>query len=251
MRLQPDQALDTLNRLVHLSCGGRPLDRYLNALVIDCLDAFDARAALLFGLEEDLAINIVDSFGITPTQLDEIGPLHLLRESPYSRCLSASAGHHLAAGDAAEPSVVGAAHIAFLPITMRGAPYAGLAIWTGLDPHLDEQSYFWEAISLATGLALTCHWIPEATTAKSAVDTLAVSLTGRQLDILFLVAQGLTNRDIARRLNYGQSTVGHELMAIFKALGVESREAAAREAGKRGLLTTPRGLEGDRPHMAS
>lgn len=41
-----------------------------------------------------------------------------------------------------------------------------------------------------------------------------------------MLAQGLTNKQIAERLNLGEKTVKHHLTLIYKRLGVKSRTQA-------------------------
>jgi len=52
-------------------------------------------------------------------------------------------------------------------------------------------------------------------------------LRPRQLEILALVAEGLTNAEIARRLFLSLSTVKQHLRGAFKAVGVKNRREAA------------------------
>jgi DNA-binding NarL/FixJ family response regulator len=60
------------------------------------------------------------------------------------------------------------------------------------------------------------------------------ALTGREREVLDLVAAGLSNQLIARRLRLSPKTVSNHLSAIFAKLGTASRAEAivlAREAG--------------------
>ena len=52
-------------------------------------------------------------------------------------------------------------------------------------------------------------------------------LTAREIDVLHLVADGLSNAEIAERLVLSRRTVDAHLRSIFDKLGVNSRTAAA------------------------
>lgn len=52
-------------------------------------------------------------------------------------------------------------------------------------------------------------------------------LTERQREVLQLVADGLSNRDIGERLNVSERTVGHHVRAILERLDVANRTSAA------------------------
>jgi DNA-binding NarL/FixJ family response regulator len=54
------------------------------------------------------------------------------------------------------------------------------------------------------------------------------ALTARQREILQLVAQGLSNAQIAKSLFLSESTVKQHLRAAYKVLGVSDRKEAAR-----------------------
>jgi DNA-binding NarL/FixJ family response regulator len=64
----------------------------------------------------------------------------------------------------------------------------------------------------------------------------ASDLSARELEVIGLVADGLSNRDIARRLFVSEATVKSHLVHVFTKLGVASRTAAVAAARERGLL---------------
>lgn len=60
-------------------------------------------------------------------------------------------------------------------------------------------------------------------------------LTGREAEVLALVAAGRTNREIAETLVVSHKTVARHLSNIFAKLGVRSRTQAAAYAYEHGL----------------
>ncbi|MCA9863911.1 MAG: helix-turn-helix domain-containing protein [Thermomicrobiales bacterium] len=65
------------------------------------------------------------------------------------------------------------------------------------------------------------------------------ALTPRQVEILRLVASGLSNREIGGELGISARTVDRHLTAIFAVLDVDRRSAAVARATALGLLTGP------------
>ncbi len=61
-------------------------------------------------------------------------------------------------------------------------------------------------------------------------------LTVREVEVLRLVAQGMTNAQIAQQLYLSPRTVHRHLTSIYNKLGTNSRAAAARFASEHGLL---------------
>jgi len=61
-------------------------------------------------------------------------------------------------------------------------------------------------------------------------------LTPRELDVLKLVVQGLSNADIARRLVLSEHTVHRHLANILRKLNLSSRAAAAAWGVRTGLV---------------
>ncbi len=65
-------------------------------------------------------------------------------------------------------------------------------------------------------------------------------LTAREREVLGLLAEGLTNRQIAARLVLSEHTVHRHVANILRKLGVPSRAAAAARAVRAGLPGAPR-----------
>lgn len=66
--------------------------------------------------------------------------------------------------------------------------------------------------------------------------TSAPSLTPREVEVLRAVAEGSTNRAIARRLGIGEATVKTHLAHVYEKLGVTDRASAVRTAWEQGLV---------------
>ncbi|MEE2565053.1 response regulator transcription factor [Hyphobacterium marinum] len=58
----------------------------------------------------------------------------------------------------------------------------------------------------------------------------------RQLDVLTLMGQGVTNRDIAEALDISENTVKSHMRAIFESLQVRTRTACVRKAQALGFI---------------
>lgn len=71
----------------------------------------------------------------------------------------------------------------------------------------------------------------------------ADELTTRQLVILEFLSQGQTNAQIAQELMLSESSIRQETVKIYRALGVNNREAAAKQAKGLGLISPPPDLD--------
>jgi len=93
--------------------------------------------------------------------------------------------------------------------------------------------------SLACGFRLIPrHSLTAAGVAPAAIAAAPLApLSPRERDLLELVAAGLSNKGIARRLDLSINTVKYHLASIFGKLGARTRTEAVSEAARRGELT--------------
>jgi DNA-binding NarL/FixJ family response regulator len=67
----------------------------------------------------------------------------------------------------------------------------------------------------------------------------AGDLSQREREVLVLVAEGLPNKLISRRLGISEKTVKAHLTSVFRAIGVDDRTQAAVWAVRNGLVEPP------------
>lgn len=83
-----------------------------------------------------------------------------------------------------------------------------------------------------------CYWEFAEEIAQAVITAMTPppTLSPQQVQILRLVAAGMTNQAIADRLHLGCSSVAEQLSRVYRKLGVSSRAAAVEVARQRGLL---------------
>ena len=132
------------------------------------------------------------------------------------------------------------------PIIAAGQAIGALALIG--DDHLSEpenHAEILQSVSLVVGLYLSSRSrgtpmrVPDALAPDAAERepiTEPKALTERQLTVLAHLAQQLTNRQIAVRMGFSESTIRQETMAIYRFLHVSGRHQAVYAARERGLI---------------
>jgi two-component system, NarL family, response regulator YdfI len=78
--------------------------------------------------------------------------------------------------------------------------------------------------------------LPAGSSSSRVLDELAESLTRRELEVLQMLAAGLSNKEIAARLNISEHTVKFHVASILGKLGAGSRTEAVSLGIRRGLV---------------
>ncbi len=128
-------------------------------------------------------------------------------------------------------------------VSAHGREYLLPAIDAGADGYLLKTQAPWDLAKsmrqAASGQSpmdatLTRHLMDQATIGCIAEGKGAP--TERQQDVLRLVADGITSKDMASRLNISPTTLKREFRNIFNLLGVNDRAHAVAEACRRSLI---------------
>ena len=124
--------------------------------------------------------------------------------------------------------------------TLRGLPLPGWAVAAPEAPGPELQA---AVLAAANGLSAMPHALgARLLGGRVPVDVLNLSageepLTAREREVLELLSQGLSNKQIARRLQISEHTVKFHVSSIYAKLGAGSRTEAVSLAGRRGLIT--------------
>lgn len=142
--------------------------------------------------------------------------------------------------------MVGGAMIALLQITQ----YRFLVVEHSVEIYAALVAIAFSALGIWLGLRMTARRervvvrevavpVPAPTTAAFEVDEARreeLGITPREMEILGLIAEGLSNREIAERAFVSESTVKTHLSRLFDKLGAKRRTQAVQMAKEQRLL---------------
>lgn len=121
-------------------------------------------------------------------------------------------------------SAFGTRDAAEMIFRVHGRAVAGLSLlWVGKSG-AGAQRQQGEAMQTYVEFNLAAHLRTAPSHSSSDTDS-RLGLTGRELEIVQLLCDGLTNIQIAARLSIGVATVKTHLLHVFEKLGVQSRVA--------------------------
>lgn len=110
----------------------------------------------------------------------------------------------------------------YLLKSTSGADLIGAVRHVAADRHVLDPAVAGAVIARATAAAPVASEAPEP--------VWVAGLTGRERDVLALLAEGNTNQEIARRLHIGVTTVKTHVGSLYAKSGIDSRVQLARAA---------------------
>ncbi|HJS03402.1 MAG TPA: response regulator transcription factor [Variovorax sp.] len=123
-----------------------------------------------------------------------------------------------------------------VPVAVYSASPAGdmeeACIEAGADTYIEKSASSAELTAALRGLLMA------DTEAEEPVTTANSKLSKRQTQLIAMLDQGMSNRDIATELDISEHTVKVHLWRLFRRLGVKSRTQALHHARTNGLLSS-------------
>jgi len=209
------------------------LEKVARALVLDYFSAYQATQSTIWHLNKDDGLSCLAAFGGNESLLDNFlsgnewrtahDPNRLANQSPFKKSVTWSDENQLAIINLHAQNLL----IGF--ITLRfSKPVDSTVI---INKEIENIS---AAISLY--IALCFQDALERGPSSRALHNGYSDLTPRQQEVLTGITRKKTNNIIAKELGYSVSTIRHETMRIFEALGVSDRIEAAAYATKNGII---------------
>ena len=125
-------------------------------------------------------------------------------------------------------------NLAIIIVTLNdSAEYVTAARRSGANAYVVKSAPIEEVIA-AINFALVT---PRSFSSKLRESSHELTLTAREIDVLFLIEKGLSNQEISRDLHISISTVKTHISSIFQKLSTKNRVAAVAVAREAGLLT--------------
>jgi two-component system, NarL family, response regulator len=112
------------------------------------------------------------------------------------------------------------------------------AVQAGAQGYLLKDTPQQEMIDAITAVHAGKRYIPRHIAARLADRMMRTSLTSREIEILEMLAKGLTNKEIGSVLEISDNTVRNHVISIIDKLEVSDRTEAATAAIQRGIISS-------------
>jgi DNA-binding NarL/FixJ family response regulator len=111
------------------------------------------------------------------------------------------------------------------------------AVQAGAQGYILKDTSLKEMIEAIKNVHAGKRYIPRDIAARLAERMMRAELTARELEILRMLAKGLTNKQIGRVLSISDNTVKNHVNSVIEKLEVSDRTEAATTAIQRGIIS--------------
>lgn len=239
----------TKKLLANLVASADP-DVFCKSLVHNILNEQNAIAAFICKAEPDGTLLMMGSYGYPPDRVrkdarvslfDRMGITDSIRENRIIVFNGWEDYLELYPGKVSLASP-GKAFVA-VPFSREGFPAGGVGIAFGDYVHESKfNKLLWETVQLIGEVYVSPAWLNDQDLAEHPgpvdrqVSIRPSELSQRALKVLALMAGGKTNWQIASTLKFSESTIKQDASLIYRAFGVNNREAAVVAAKLAGMV---------------
>lgn len=246
------QEMDRMTAMVTFLASKPTLDDVAQYLVLDVFRTLQPRTALISVFDHSGSVSAAGSFGLVSDIIRALRRLSLWDRSPSVDAIREGSPIVFADKEALLTEYPWLAnHDGLLnptivwPLSIGNQRLGSVQMQFTGPVHHESVGTVFTSVTPILGLYLSLRSTADATQGASDRRTPSsrdeqepeTELTPRQLRILHLLAEGMTNPQIAARIGFSDSTVRQETMAIYRFLGAEGRRDAVHIAGLRGLLS--------------
>ena len=248
-RISHESALSRISDLTRLACSQPPLNGLLRALVTQTLKPFGARGSAILLKNRDDQVSIQCEFGLRSDQSSALNDFSLESAHPVALAMQTTNHVYVETAGGLDPIFGTEESILLIPIVHKEEIFGVLLLvfqkqseMSGLDKYffaiianiltqssicqLEKGSANWSSHNHAgaknENLASTQTFDHEAEQFLS-----ELGLTSRQHGIAIKIANGVTNREIAREMGYSEATIRYETIKLYERLRVRNRSHAA------------------------
>lgn len=234
--------------LMGFALGNPPIDALMRALVSQTLMPFGVLSATVLLRDEENHFNIHGKFGLSAHQAKALTKIRL--DSAHPIALSMQTTNHVYVHEAKGLGEIFGAQeaVLLLPVVRHEEIFGVLVLVFHKQNKIDDiDELFFSIISnILTQFSL--NHIPQTSKNDRAANVPAktvrasssqdadqvteflladLGLTPRQHEIAVMIADGITNREIARKMAYSEATIRYETIKLYERLRVRNRSHAA------------------------
>lgn len=213
----------------------------LKFLTLKTFSSCGAYATYAFKLNSEAQLEVIDTFGLTPEQNIGWKTIPLDHDVPATDAVKEDRLIWIADKQDWEehyPHLMnypGSEKLKTLmnaPLYLTGAPIGVLGIMCQQEHKATSEEIAF--VDIVAGL-VSLH-LSKAQTKALQLEERSAYLTKRQITILEMISNQMTNMQIARELGYSESTIRHETMRIYELLQASGRREAVAIARKLDLI---------------
>lgn len=175
-------------------------------------------------------IEVIEQFGLASNELREIKSQIIDSHHPIAMCTNTKEILHVKR-QISKSEEINLEEKSTLYLPLEDAEDCSFALVVGFSTNWEIQeveSAFFQSVSEVFSLHLIKTGFSGVTRIKPDKDSIeSINLSERQKRIAIMIAEGMTNTSIARRLGFSEATIRYETIKLYERLRVKNRAQAA------------------------